>query len=247
MPWFLPLERGARGAARLYAFPHAGSGPSSMGALARRLGGDVEVWSVNLPGRQSRLAEPPRTDLAALVAILADDLGERSAGPFALFGYCSGALLAYLVARALAGAGRAPRHLFVASFAAPDVALLARRLHRLPSDRFWERLPVDGGLAPELAAREDLRPVFEPALRGDFALLAGYRHAAGAPLAVPITVLAGRDDTSLTRGSVLGWRRQTTHPLVVRDLATSHWLLEEAPGDVAGVIAGSLGTDEGGG
>ncbi|MEU7898415.1 alpha/beta fold hydrolase [Nonomuraea sp. NPDC049152] len=236
-PWFVQVKEGERA---LVTFPHAGGGPSSLNELAAHFPPEVGLWAVNLPGRQARLAEAPRTDLGGLVDDLARDLaGWRE--PYTLFGYCSGALLAYLVCRRVVELGGAPERLVVASFAAPDVAPLLRRLPSLPSWLFWEQLIELGGVPPELAEREALWPVLEPALRADFGLLAGYRHRVAPPLPIPVTVLYGTRDGSLSRGGLLGWRRHSARRPVLRALDTTHWLAEEAPGPLAAVIVEEMG------
>ncbi|GAA3426381.1 thioesterase II family protein [Streptosporangium sandarakinum] len=275
-PWFVPVGERPEGRVRLYAFPNAGGGPASLTGPAAAFPPEVEVWSVNLPGRQARLAEPPRDDLDGLVEDLARDLLATARPPYALFGYCSGALLAYLVCRRLTelsapggpppapgrpvsgpspGAGsRAgsvpgpaaerpslPERLLVGSFAAPDVALLLRRLPSLPSWLFWEQLIELGGVPAEVAEREALRPILEPALRADFGMLAGYRHVPAPPLPVPITVLYGGRDRSVSRGGLLGWRRQSVHRPSLRELDASHWLAEEAPDRLAAAITEEIG------
>ncbi|MBO4207517.1 thioesterase II family protein [Micromonospora echinofusca] len=234
--WFVPL-RPAGGPVRLVVFPHAGGGPASLTPLVPLLPAGIAPWSVNLPGRQARLAEQPRTDLDGLVDDLAAALVASVPAPYALFGYCSGALLAYLVGRRLGEWGAAPQRLLVGSFAAPDVAPVPRRLHQLPAELFWAQLVAAGGIPAELAGRTDLRPVLEPALRADFALLAGYRHAPGPPLDTPVTVLYGRHDRSVTRGGLLGWRRHSRYRPVLRGLDAAHWLVEEAPDELAAAIA----------
>lgn len=240
---FVPVERRPEARTRLYVFPHAGGGPGAVAPLAPLLPPEIEPWALDLPGRQARLAEPPRTDLEPL----ADDMAAALAGgppgppgPYALFGYCSGALLAYLACRRLDGTARPPVRLLVGSFSAPDVAVYLRRLPALPSGLFWERLLEYGGVPEEVAAREELRPVLEPALRADFGLLAGYRHRPGPPMATPVTVLYGRDDDLLTRGGLLGWRRQTAARPALRELPASHWLMEDAPGELAAALAAEL-------
>lgn len=228
--WFVCARPRPRARARLFVFPHAGAGPAAVDPLAEALPERIEVWALNLPGRQLRATEPPRTEIGPLVREIAADR-VPGAGPAhsALFGYCGGALLAHLVA------GIAPpQRLFVGSYEAPDVAAVPRRMHFLPSERFWDVVLAEGGVGPELARHTDLREVFEPALRADFAVYAGYRHRAAPPRTVPITVLHGRDDPHLGRGGLLGWRRQSTTPPALRELAAGHWLLDE---DLAGVAA----------
>lgn len=231
--WFVRVERREDARTRLYAFPHAGGGPGALGALAAELPPAIELWALNLPGRQARIAEPPRTDLEPLVREIAADLAETPCS-YSLFGYCGGALLAYLAARQ-----SGPSHLFVGSFVAPDIALVPRRLHALPSDMFWEVVLAQGGVAPELAERTDLRPLLEAAIRADFALYAGYHHR-GVPLDVPVTVLYGRDDTELTTGGLLGWRRQAVSRPDLCELPAGHWLVDEDPAGVAACIAACI-------
>lgn len=238
MEWFVPVERREQARARLYVFPHAGGGPGAVAALAAALPGEVEAWALNLPGRQARLDESPRTDLEPLIAELAGAIdADDTPGYRAYFGYCGGALLAYLTAR-----HSRPQRLFVGSFAAPDMALVPRRLHLLPGEAFWDVVLEQGGVPPELA-RTDLRPVFEDALRADFALYAGYHHRPTDPLDVPISVLFGRDDPELSRGSLLGWRRHSTSRPDMCELAVGHWMVDEDPTTVAVCLADRIRAD----
>lgn len=236
--WFVRAATREDARARVYVFPHVGGGPGSVASLAEAFPETVEPWALNLPGRQARFEEPPRTDLEPLVAELAADLASAGGPPYRAFlGYCGGALLAYLTARL-----SPPDRLCVGSFAAPDVALVPRRLHLLPGELFWDVVLAQGGVPPELT-RQELRPVFESAIRADFALCASYFHRRTEPLAVPITVLRGSHDDELSRGSVLGWRRHSTAGLDVRELDTGHWLVDEAPARVAQCVAECVSAD----
>lgn len=237
--WFVCVQPRERARARLYVFPHAGGGPGAVGALAAELPDTIETWALNLPGRQARLDEPPRTELTPLIAELAADLSSDESGPptRAFFGYCGGALLAYLTARVVR-----PAQLIVGSFAAPDVALVPRRLHLLPSDDFWDTLLAEGGVPAELA-RPELRPVFEGALRADFGLYAGYYSRPAEPLGVPISVLYGRDDPEMSRGSLLGWRRFSTSRPELREIKAGHWLVDENPAEVSAFLVDRIGRD----
>ncbi|GIH19615.1 thioesterase II family protein [Rugosimonospora africana] len=233
--WFVPVDRRATARVRLFVFPHAGAGPAAAAALRDLLPPEIEPWVVNLPGRHTRQAEPARTDIGPLSVELAEAIRDHDDLPHALFGYCGGALLAYLVA-----GHHTPQRLFVGSFAAPDVALIPRRMHLVPDPAFWNLVLEEGGIPPQLARHDELRAVFEPPLRADFTLYAGYRHRPAQPLATAITVLYGRDDQHLSRGSVLGWRRHSRQPLDLCELTTGHWLLDQAADQVAGAIAGRL-------
>lgn len=237
--WFVPMADDAP--ARVFAFPHAGAGCAQFGDLAKLLAPGYALWSANLPGRQARLGEPPATDLTALVDTLTGELAARTDRPYALFGYCGGGLLAFLVARALrAGGAPGPVALVVASHEAPDIARRPRGVATLPGPRLWDALGAAGGMSPELAADERMRRVAEPAVRADFAMLADYRFEPAPPLPAPIYACYGTDD-GLPRGSFLGWRRQSDQPVRACALPGGHWVLDTALPELAAVIRGALG------
>jgi surfactin synthase thioesterase subunit len=238
--WFVPLNDA--GGRMLLAFPHAGAGCAQLAGLARLVAPDVQFWSANLPGRQARLHEPPRTDLDTLAGELADAavtvLSDR---PYEMFGYCAGTLTALLVARALRDRGVSPpKRLVVVSAEAPDIAWRPRRLADHPSDRLWELLAEQGGVPPAMAADERMRSVAEPAIRADFAMIARYRLRPDLPLGSPITVCYGRGDPT-RRGALLGWRRQSTAPLDLHELPGGHWLLDDSCAELAKVILAEHG------
>jgi surfactin synthase thioesterase subunit len=231
--WFVPLA-GDTGT-RMYGFPHAGAGCAQLAGFAKSLHQHgIAVWSANLPGRQARLGEPARTDFTTLADELTDalaaELGRRPApGPYLLFGYCGGALLAYGVLRRLRDRSLPlPARLVVASYEAPDIARRPYSLARLPSAALWSYLTETGGVPPDLGTNAKLRDLAEPAIRADFTMLGGYRHEPGLPLPVPITVCHGGEDQETRRGALLGWRRHSTYPIDLRAVDGGHWLVEDA-------------------
>lgn len=233
--WFVRIAERPHATTRLYVFPHAGGGPGALAPLAAHLPEHVEPWALNLPGRQARLAEPPRTDLHALVAALVDDLaGTGGEHRRVYFGYCGGSLLAHLVAR-----GCPPDLLAVGAYAAPDVARIPRRMHLLAASDFWTAVLDQGGVPAELA-RPALREIFEPTLRADFALYAAYHHVPEPPLDVPIVVLHGRSDDVVRRGGLLGWRRHSTARVELDAVDAGHWLVDEAPAAVAAALGARI-------
>jgi surfactin synthase thioesterase subunit len=243
-PWFVPLVSRPDARWQVFGFPNAGAGPSVLAACARSLPGEIEMWSVNLPGRDSRFLESSRTNLGVLVNELAADLAVRTRVAYSLFGYCSGALMAYLVAQRVRQLGATPpSHIFVASYGPPDVPnRSAVELTTLPEQDFWNRVVGLGGVPDDVAALPDAHLVFEPALRADYTLTAQYRHTGEPALDAPITALVGAADTSLTPELLTGWSRHTLRQANVRTLPAGHWLLSEAPADVSTCIEMVLAT-----
>lgn len=229
--WFIPLSDPTGATLHVYAFPPAGGGCATFAGLADQLAPDITVWGLNLPGRQARFGEEPRTQLDPLLDDLAAEFTDQDRP--VLLGYCSGALLAFLLARRLRARGLPPpAALVAASYPAPDQAEPSRELHLLDSSRFWQEILSYGGVPPAVADQPDFREIFEVALRADYELLAGYRYAAAPPLDIPVTTLSGAADPVLTPAAVEGWRRHTTRDFRTVTLPGGHWLLD---GDLPGV------------
>ena len=119
--WLIPLGTPHATRMRLFCFPPAGSGTVAYRAWAPLAAPGLEVNAVLLPGRETRFAEPPVDDMAALASQIADAIAPLAGQPFALFGHSLGALLAYEVARRLAAQGCAPGHLFASGHLAPAI------------------------------------------------------------------------------------------------------------------------------
>jgi surfactin synthase thioesterase subunit len=231
--WFVATHPHPEASVIAAAFPHAGAGCSAFARHARMLPPWLELMTLNLPGRQARFREPFRTEIDMLSAELAEYWAQRT-GPFLFFGYCSGALLAYCVARCLQERGAViPKRLVVGSFKAPHLAS-GESLADLDSETFWKALIENRAIPSQLSANIELRVLTEPVMRADMALTAGYRHVSGPPLKVPITVLAGAQDKLVPPEDAMAWAQHTTQGFHVRHLSAGHWFMEEDP---AGSIA----------
>lgn len=208
------------------AIPQAGGGCSAFARHAKMMPDWLELATLSLPGRQDRLAEPLYTDIDVLTADLAGFLSARTA-PFLLFGYCSGAVLAYAVACELADrGGPMPEAMIVGSYRPPHRSERTP-LAELDSPTFWKVLLEYRAVPPVLAAHPELRKLSEAVIRGDMALIDSYQHKDRPALPVPITVLAGEQDEWLTAGDIDGWARYTAKGFDVRRLPAGHWFMEE--------------------
>lgn len=195
--------------------------------------------TLNLPGRQARFDEPLRTDLHGLTTELAQWCAQCTE-PFLFFGYCSGALLAYCVARLLhAQHAVLPRRLIVGSFQPPHRAQVPS-LTGLSSSRLWEILAGHQAVPPALADHPEfaeLRELSEPVLRADFELVGGYRHTSAPPLPIPITVLVGEQDRWISDDDIAAWADYTSAGLSVCRMPGGHWFMEKDPaGSTAALV-----------
>jgi medium-chain acyl-[acyl-carrier-protein] hydrolase len=169
-PWFGLCGETGPVFHRLICFPHGGGGASAFGDWVRSVPSGLHICAVRLPGRESRLAEPPETDLRALVSTLSGVVADSGTKPFALFGSCDGAVLGLELARELARRrSSSPSTLFVCGQEAPHLPRAHEiKLHALPREPLIAELTNMGGLPEEVAANEELMQLVEPSIRADF-------------------------------------------------------------------------------
>lgn len=203
---------------RLYCFAYAGGSAAVFSRWQNALGPSVEVCAIQLPGRGSRMMEPPRRDPRLLVEELALAIASQPAQPFALFGHSLGALLAFEVARTLRLQRLPlPVHLIASGCRAPCVERERRGLHLLPDGEFIEALRGYNGTPAEILDNAELMALVLPMLRADFALVDAFDYRPQAPLPLPLTVLAGRRDEARTLDGIDLWSREST------DFRGVHW------------------------
>ncbi|MFC5212326.1 thioesterase II family protein [Streptomyces coerulescens] len=225
---------------RLVCFPHAGGAAGTFHSWSALTPPEIEVLSVQYPGRQDRLSEPcPATmdELAdAITAALLEDLtGDL---PLALFGHSMGSSVAYEVARRLEGTpGRTLTRLIVSARTRPR---LAQELAPQPAPTDTDLLNHVRRLDPESAALYEhpaLRSVIMPALRGDFGLLAKYRPTGLHRLGVPVTACGGDRDPACRVEDLSAWSDVTTEGLDVRVFEGNHFYLNARQEELTEFVA----------
>src|SRR5262245_8465793 len=84
---------------RLFCFPYAGASVSIFRLWPSYLPKFLEVYSVELPGRDSLIRQLPFTKMSCLVQGLTLAMGPYLDVPFALFGHSMGSLISFELAR----------------------------------------------------------------------------------------------------------------------------------------------------
>jgi surfactin synthase thioesterase subunit len=232
--WASPLRRKAEARLRLFCLPHGGAGAS----LFRRweqgpLPEGIELWPIQLPGREERIHEAPFTRLEPLLDRLSEALVPLLDRPFALFGNSMGALVGFELARRLRREhGLSPEHLVVAAYPAPHLPnVLANRLAALDTG---DQALLDEAGAARLEAllpeplRHDagLRAAILPTLRADLRLVRGYSYQPEEPLDCSITAVGGAQDEDIQPEALAEWRIHTRGQFRVHVLPGGHLFLE---------------------
>lgn len=240
MTWFPPAA--ATAATRLFCLPHGGAGASAYQAWEALVPGDVDLVPVRLPGRESRFTEPLARRAAELVDALLEPLLAHAGSRFALFGHSLGGLLAYELARATAKAGRPPALLVVSGCPAPH--LLPRHgdplVHTMTDEDLLAHVRALAGPATPALDVPELAGLIVPVLRADYEVYETYRHRPGDPLTVPVTVLAGADDSEATAAELSAWRELTAPAPEFHIFPGGHFHLSDHPEKVVGVVVARL-------
>jgi medium-chain acyl-[acyl-carrier-protein] hydrolase len=228
--WFAGRRPVPSARLRLFCFPYAGLGASVYRSWVGRLGVDVDVCPVQLPGRETRMHERPFTRMRPLVDALAAALQPALDVPFAIFGHSLGAVVGFELARALRDAGgRSPAHLFVSARRAPHFPERLPKLHVMSDEALLAEVQRRyQGIPAALLDCPDLVQMLLPRLRADLELLETWSPDAGAPLDVPISTFAGLGDALTSIEEVEGWRKHTTAAFRLRRLAGGHLFLQQA-------------------
>ena len=202
MSAWLTRDPCAAAAGRVFCIPQAGGGTSVFDAWPHDRDG-IEFLPVELPGRLPRFGERPPPTLVGLATALIGGLGPYLDVPFAFFGHCWSAILAYEATRQLEHAGWPPVRLYVSAEVPPQVGPFGRM-----------RDMDDTALAAEVAAtirgvgrapHPELVAVYVRILREDIELRRGYRAGEPLRLRCPITAFAWTEDREYRPEQMTGW------------------------------------------
>lgn len=227
--WVHPAPVNSNQTVRLFCFPYAGGGASIYRNWAQQLPESVHVCPVQLPGRENRLSEPPYSQVAPLVRILAEQMKPFFDLPFVFFGYSMGALIAYELTRELRRSnGALPARLFLAAHRAPHRPMRREAIYHLDDEGFKQGLRHLDGTPDEVLANDELMDIMLPRLRADFTLYETYLHEPEGPLSVPFSVFGGTQDKDIRQEDLDGWGELSDAPLNLRMIDGNHFFIHTA-------------------
>jgi medium-chain acyl-[acyl-carrier-protein] hydrolase len=134
---------------RLFCFPYAGGSSAFYRDWHRKLGRAIEVIPVELPGRGTRLPEPPYRRLMPLIGDLETAIAPLLDKRYAFFGHSMGAVIAFELTRRIFLSDRPmPSYLFISGSSAP-CRRSSELVHKLPDAQLIDRLRKLNGTPPE--------------------------------------------------------------------------------------------------
>ena len=224
--WFLSWGAGSP-RVRIVCVPFSGGSATAFASWSYALPAGVAVHGAQLPGRQKRIAEEPCRRTADVVGPLVEAVVSMPSAPVVLFGDCTGAFIAFELARQLQARSHMQLlHLVVSCCRAPQLPYRQSPIHFLPADELKKKL-VDLDVVPSWLLQNDRAfHDFLPLLRADFELAESYSYEPERPLSCPITAFAGSQDAHTTIDEVQTWVTQTTGSFQTRVFEAGHNLSE---------------------
>ena len=224
-PWLVSRKPNRKASVRLFCFPYAGGGHSIFRSWQQSLSETIEVCAVQLPGRDSRIAEPPYTEMDQLVRVTGQALIPYLDKPFALFGHSMGALIAFELAQHLRREhGAQPVHLFASGRCSPQTISEPFDLEQFDRE-LPELFGQNNGTSEESLDNPELIELVLPVLRADSALCKSFIYAPEPPFNFSITAFGGLDDRGVSRHCLEGWREHTSERFTLRMFPGDHFFL----------------------
>lgn len=226
--WFAYVQPRPGALMRLFCFPYAGGGASLFRTWADGLPEEIEVWPVQLPGRENRRREPAFTCITPLLSALTDELFPFLEKPFLFFGHSMGARVGFALAHYLSLHLRlSPLHIFLSGYSATSVDSLTRA-DSLSDAALIDQLRALEGTPEAILNNEDLLQILLPTLRADLKLCGTALPQRTECLTCPLSVFGGRQDPGVPVSELSRWCEYTTGTFTLRLLPGNHFFLRNA-------------------
>lgn len=227
-------------AVRLVCFPHAGGAATYYLPLSKALGPDVEVLSVQYPGRQDRRLEKPIDSITELARQAHLALGSWTSLPFAFFGHSMGATVAFEVARIFARNGETGPAWFFASGRRAPSCHRAGSVHLRDDAGLITELRQVGATDERFLLNAEIRDAILPVARNDYKAIETYSCAPGPSLNCPVTVLIGDSDPQTTIDEATAWRAHCASEIDLRIFPGGHFYLDSCQRELVEIISSAL-------
>ncbi|GAB7105791.1 alpha/beta fold hydrolase [Streptomyces phaeofaciens JCM 4814] len=234
---------------RLLCFHHAGGGATLFrewpGVLAPR---GIEVWPVQLPGRETRIGEPKPTDLAELTSELADVLaGPLKGVPYAVYGHSVGAYVGSAFALRMSERGLpGPRYVVTGAARPPGHPDPDAPIHLMGDKELLAKLETYGGIPPLLRSSPELMDMAVDIARADLRLVETASWPDRPWFTCPLTAVGGERDATVPVALLPLWDATTSGRTGVLTLPGGHFPDSRAARRLMEVISHETDRSEGG-
>lgn len=222
---------------RIFLFPYAGGGATTYQSWLSDFPENIEVATINPPGRGNRINEHPIENMQEMVEGLIECMVQYLDKPFVFFGHSFGASFAYEVVFQLRKRGlNLPEHFFASGRRAPHLPPRRPPWHNLPDKEFREEIEKLNGMPPRILKNDELMEIFTPILRADVKVANEYRREPDGLLSFGVSVFGGTQDVSIKKEDIGQWQKHFNQTIDLRMFEGTHFFIEEKKEEVVNSI-----------
>ncbi|MFJ6623636.1 thioesterase II family protein [Kitasatospora sp. NPDC091335] len=228
--WFHPMEPDPGASIRLFLLPHAGSGAIIYRDWPNLLPKDITAQAVTLPGRHNRRGEETYDELEplqdALYEAVLDELDDDR--PFALFGHCLGAQLAFRTAVRLEQEGeRTPVMIGMSGWSPIGFFRPTEEQSLMPDSEILEWIKKLGSFPAEVYNNPETLALVLPALRADLRIAAQHEDD-GVCVSCPLASYGGDADPLQEHPDAMThWADRSPEYLGHREFPGGHFYIDQ--------------------
>jgi len=225
--WIVPIASTEKCSLRLFCLPYAGGGASVFRKWKEFLAPNIELFAIQLPGRESRYSEPPIQDLSLLIQEIANSIMNFGHCPFAIYGHSLGGSLAFELTLELERKGFYPEYLFISGRQSPGHISLRSPIGHLPDDQFLNELAQYKSTPPEILQNHEFIKILLPMLKADFSIAEKCTHEPNKKVLADLIAIGSYKDIWLLPTSLEGWGDYTTGKFSTQWFDGGHLFLNE--------------------
>jgi len=212
----------------LICVPYAGGNGSTYASWADAFPGDVEVFTIELPGRSYRFTEPAYRNMENLVEDLMKVFPNLTDKPYVLIGHSLGSRVAFELMHRCQKAGvKGPEYFIASGSPAPHTNVDKKGVYKLPKEAFIEELRKLNGTPEEILENDELMSLAMPSIRADFELSETYTYIGSEKFDCPATVFYGDEDKDVPLQKIEAWGDLFTYPIFIHSIPGGHFFIEE--------------------
>ena len=211
---------------RMFTFHYAGGSRAMYADWYKDLPDDVEVCSVQLPGRENRMEETPFRDFFPLIQSLGKAIQPYLDIPYVTFGHCMGGLTSFELIRQLRRSNQPlPQQMFISAFIGPQIKNPTSTIMRISGNTIDDFFDILGGTPDSIKENFGLMNMNRPIMEADNDLLRAYGYVEDDPLDIPISLFAASNDKLVHVHEVERWADQTTKQFELKLFPGDHFYI----------------------